>query len=92
MTPVPTMDEEDGKAEEEEPTVENTIQTQLARFKHFQNSIAQILVWLRILLFCVIGFGIVFIAIHNVFAPKEKDIPDDVIKNLYIRCLKHNQA
>ncbi len=82
MSQVPTKDEVDGKAEEEEPTVENTIQTQLARFKQFQKSIAQILVWLRILLFCVIGFGIVFIAIHNVFAPKDKDVPDDVNKNL----------
>ncbi len=83
MTPVPTVDEADGKAEEEEPTVENVIQTQVARFKQYQNSITQLLVWLRILLFCVIVIGIVFIAIHNVFAPKDKDVPDDVIKNLY---------
>ena len=83
MTPVPKKDEVDGKAEEEEPTVENVIQTQVARFKQYQNSITQFLIWLRILLFCVIVIGIVFIAIHNVFAPKDKDVPDDVIKNLY---------
>ena len=83
MTPVPTKDDVDGKAEEEEPTVENIIQTQVARFTHYQNSITQFLIWLRILLFCGIGFDIVFITIHNVFAPKDKDVPDDVIKNLY---------
>ena len=59
MTPVPTKDEVDVKAEEAEPTVENAIQSQLARFKNFHNSISQFLVWLRIFVFCVIGFGIV---------------------------------
>ena len=81
MTPVPSKDEADGQPEEE-PTVENTIQTQLARFKHYQNSIAEFVVWLQIILFCFIGFGILFIAIHNVFAPKDKDVPEDVIQNL----------
>ena len=82
MTPVPTKDEVNGKAEEEEPTVENIIQSQVARFNHYQNSITQFLMWLAILLFGVIGYGIVFIAIHNVFAPNDKDVRDDVIKNL----------
>ena len=79
LSPIPTKDEVDGKPEAE-PTIENVIET---RFKQFQNSITKLLVWLRILLFCVICFGIVFIAIHNVFAPKDKDVPDEVVKNLY---------
>ena len=86
LSPLPTKDEADGKPDEvdgkpeEESTIENVIET---RFKQFQNSITKFLVWLRILLFCVICFGIVFIAIHNVFAPKDKDVPDEVVKNLY---------
>ena len=31
LSPVPIKDEADGQAEEEEPTVENIIQTQVAR-------------------------------------------------------------
>ena len=82
MTPVPTKDETDGKPEEE-PTIENVIETQVARFKFYQNTIAQFLIWLRIIVFCAVGIGIAFIAIHNVFAPKDKDVPDEVVKNLY---------
>ena len=82
MTPVPTKDETDGKPEEE-ATIEKVIETQVARFKFYQNTIAQFLVWLRIILFCAIGIGIAFIVIHNVFAPKDKDVPDEVLKNLF---------
>ena len=86
LSPLPTKDEADGKPDEvdgkpeEESTIENVIET---RFKQFQNSITKFLVWLRILLFLVICFGIAFIAIHKVFAPKDKDVPDEVVKNLY---------
>ena len=82
MTSVPTQDDTDGKPEEE-PNIENVIQSQVARFKFYQDTIAQFLVWLRIIVFCAIGIGIAFIAIHNVFAPKDKDVPDEVLKNLF---------
>ena len=82
LSPVPTKDEADGKPDEENAG-DDVMQTQLARFKHFQNIISHGLIWLRIIAICVIVFGIVFIAIHNVLAPKDKDVPDDVIKNLY---------
>ena len=82
MSPVPTQDEADGQAEEE-PTIENAIQTQVARFKYYQNAITHFLVWLRIIAFCVLVLAVIFNVIHNIFAPKDKDVPDDVIKNLY---------
>ncbi len=82
LSPLPTNDEADGKPDEENAG-DDVMQTQLARFKHFQNIISHGLIWLRIIAICVIVFGIVFIAIHNVLAPKDKDVPDDVIKNLY---------
>ncbi len=82
MTPVPTQDETDGKPEEE-PTIENVIETQVARFKFYLNTIAQFLIWLRIIVFCAVGIGIAFIAIHNLLAPNDKDVPDEVVKNLY---------
>ena len=74
MTPVETTDEADGKPEED---------TQLARFKQVQNIITHGFIWLRIIVICAIALGIVFIVIHNIFASNEKDVPADVIKNLY---------
>ena len=53
MTPVPTKDETDGKPEEQ-PTIETIIETQVARFKLYQNIIAQFLNWLRLIVFCAI--------------------------------------
>ena len=82
LSPLPTKDEADGKPEEENDG-DDVIQTQLARIKHFQSVVAPILIWLRIIVVCGIALGIVFIVIHNIFAANEKDVPADVIKNLY---------
>ena len=78
MTPVETTDEADGKPEED-----TVMDTQLARFKQVQNIITHGFIWLRIIVICAIALGIVFIVIHNIFAFNEKDVPADVIKNLY---------
>ncbi len=78
MTPVETTDEVDGK-HEDDPVIES----QLARIKHFQSLLAQGFIWLRIIVVCGIALGIVFIVIHNIFAPNEKDVPAEVLKNLY---------
>ena len=82
LSPVPTTDEADGKPDEENAG-DDVIQSQLARIKHFQSIVAQGLIWLRIIAICGIGLGIVFIVIHNMFTSNEKDVPADVIKNLY---------
>ena len=82
LSPLPSKDEVDGKPDEEN-AVDDVIQTQIARFKYFQSIITHGLIWLRIIAICGIALGIVFIVIHNIFAPKDKDVPDDVIKNLY---------
>ena len=82
LSPVPSKDEADGKPDEENG-VDDVMQTQLARFKHFQNIISRGLIWLRIIAICVIVFGIVFIAVHNMFTSNEKEVPCEVIKNLY---------
>ena len=82
LSPAPNKDEADGKADEENAG-DDVMQTQLARFKHFQNIISHGLIWLRIIAICGIALGIVIIVIHNMFASKEKDVPADVIKNLY---------
>ena len=99
LSPLPTKDEADGKPEEEN-AVDDVIQSQLARIKHFQSIVAHGLIWLRIIAICGIGLGIVFIVIHNMLTSNEKDVPADVIKNLYeknliynqesIRCWRHN--
>ena len=78
MTPLPTTDEIDGK-HEDDPVIES----QLARIKQFQSFLAQGFIWLRIIVVCGIALGIVFIVIHNIFAPNEKDVPAEVLKNLY---------
>ena len=82
LSPVPSKDEADGKPDDENAG-DDVIQTQLARIKHFQSVVAQALIWLRIIAVCGIALGIVFIVIHNMFASNEKDVPADVIKNLY---------
>ena len=82
LSPVPTKDEVDGKPDEEN-TVDDVIQSQLARFKHFQSIITHGLICLRIIAICRIALGIVFIVIHYMFDSNEKDVPADVIKNLY---------
>ena len=82
LSPVPTKDDVDGKPDEENAG-DDVIQSQLARIKHFQNIISHGLIWLRIIVICGIALAIVFIVIHNIFAPKDKDVPDDIIKNLY---------
>ena len=82
LSTVPNQDEADGKPDEEN-AVDDVIQSQLERFKHFQSIITRGLIWLRIIAICGIALGIVFIVIHNIFAPKDKDVPDDIIKNLY---------
>ena len=82
LSPLPTKDEVDGKPDEEN-AVDDVIQTQIARFKYFQSIITHGLICLRIIAICGIGLGIVFIVIHNMFASNEKDVPADVIKNLY---------
>ena len=82
LSPLPTKDEVDGKPDEEN-AVDDVLQSQLARIKHFQSIVAQALIWLRIIAVCGIGLGIVFIVIHNMFTSNEKDVPADVIKNLY---------
>ena len=82
LSPLPTKDEADGKPEEEN-AVDDVIHTQLERFKHFQSIIIHGLIWLRIIAICGIALGIVFKVIHNIFASKDKDVSEDVIKNLY---------
>jgi len=82
LSPLPTKDEADGKPDEEN-TGDDVIQSQFARIKHCQSIIAQALIWLRIIVVCGIALGIVFIVIHNMFASNEKDVPAEVIKNLY---------
>ena len=78
MTPLPTTDEIGGK-HEDDPVIES----QLARIKQFQSILTQGFIWLRIIAVCGIALGIVFIVIHNIFAPNEKDVPAEVLKNLY---------
>ena len=78
LSPLPKKDEADGKPDEEN-AVDDVIQTQLARFKHSTHG----LIWLRIIAICGIALGIVFIVIHNNFAPTVQDVPDDVINKLY---------
>jgi len=82
LSPLPTKDEVDGKPDEEN-TGDDVIQSHLGRIKHFQSVVAQALIWLRIIVVCGIALGIVFIVIHNMFASNEKDVPAEVIKNLY---------
>ena len=81
LSPVPTKDEVDGKPDEEN-AVDEVMQTQLARFKHFQYIISHGLIWLRISAICGIALGIVIIVIHNMFPSNEKDVPAEVIKKL----------
>ena len=90
LSPLPSEDEVDGKPNEENAG-DDVIQSQLARIKHFQSILAQALIWLRIISVCGIALGIVFIVIHNMFASNEKDVPADMIKNLY-KCWRLNQA
>ncbi len=82
LSPLPTKDEADGKRDEENAG-DDVIQSQLGRIKHFQSIVAQALIWLRIIAICGIALGIVLIVIHNMFNSNEKDVPADVIKNLY---------
>ncbi len=82
MYPLPRKNEADGKPDEENG-FDDVMQAQLARFKHFQSIIWHGLIWLRIIAICGIGLGIVFIVIHNMFTSNEKEVPADVIKNLY---------
>ena len=82
LSPIRTKDEADGKPDDENAGDDAT-QSHLGRIKHFQSVVAQALIWLRIIVVCGIALGIVFIVIHNMFASNEKDVPADVIKNLY---------
>ena len=82
LSPLPTKDEADGKPDEENAG-DDIIQSQLARIKHFQSIVAQGLIWLSIIAICGIGLSIVFIVIHNMFTSNMKDVPAEVIKNLY---------
>ena len=82
LSPLPTKDEADRKPDEENAG-DDVIQSHLRRIKHFQSVVAQALIWLRIIVVCGLAHGIVFIVIHNMFASNEKDVPAEVIKNLY---------
>ena len=88
LSPLPTKDEADGKPVEEN-AVDDVIQTQLERFKHFQSIITRGLIWLRIIAICAIGLGIVFIVIHNMFTSNDRTFQLK-LSRIYIRCWNHN--
>ena len=88
MQRLPTKEQVDGKAkepeeEEEEEVSEGAVRSHLKRFQDFQASMKHIMEWLRIVIVCGVAIGIVCIVIYNFFASAEKDIPDEVMKNLY---------
>ena len=45
--------------------------------------LAQLFIWGRIVILCVIAVAVVVIIVFNFFANDERDIPDDVLQKLY---------
>ena len=77
-------DQVDGVKREVDDTDASTpAQEVMTHINRVQNMLAQLFIWGRIFIPCVIAVAVVVIIVFNFFVPDDRDIPDDVLQNLY---------
>ena len=77
-------DQVDGvKREVDETDASTPAQEVMTHINRVQNMLAQLFIWGRIVILCVIAVAVVVIIVFNFFVPDDRDIPDDVLQNLY---------
>ncbi len=71
------------KREVDETDASTPAQEVMTHINRVQNMLAQLFIWGRIVILCVIAVAVVVIIVFNFFVPDDRDIPDDVLQNLY---------
>ncbi len=87
MEKVNTKEEEDHvdgvKPQVDETDAPTPAQEVLTHINRVPKMLAQLFIWGRIVILCVIAVAVVVIIVFNFFANDERDIPDDVLQKLY---------